>query len=98
MRVVPAGGHLRFAGVRDADKFHSDEIRINWFEDLLHRLALTRASAALGRQLTPGELRGEIFPATVACEATPDYLFSRTLPRPRDAIQFLNQCRNTALA
>jgi len=81
----------------DADKFHSDEIRINWTEDLLHRLALTRASAALGRPLTPGELWGEVFPATVAGEATADYLFSRTLPRPRDAIQFLNQCRNTAL-
>ncbi|HWO59288.1 MAG TPA: hypothetical protein VNO31_04560, partial [Umezawaea sp.] len=81
----------------DADKFHGDEIRINWTERLLHRLALLRAGAALGRQLTPEELWGEVFPATVAGEPTPDYLFSRTLPRPRDAIQFLNQCRDVAL-
>jgi hypothetical protein len=61
----------------DADKFHSDEIRINWTVHMLHQLALTRAS--------------------VAGEPTADYLFARILPRPRDAIQFLNQCRDTAL-
>ncbi|MFI9811561.1 P-loop ATPase, Sll1717 family [Saccharothrix variisporea] len=81
----------------DADKFHSDEIRINWSARQLHQLAMIRAGVALGRKLDPDELWGEVFPATVSGEATADYLFTRSLPRPRDAIQFLNQCRNTAL-
>ncbi|KAA2265106.1 hypothetical protein F0L68_05450 [Solihabitans fulvus] len=80
----------------DADKFHSDEIRISWTARELHQLAITRASVALGRQLEPSELWGEVFPTTVHGEPTADYLFARSLPRPRDAIQFLNQCRDTA--
>lgn len=80
----------------DADKFHSDEIRINWTALQLHQLAMTRAGVSLGRRLDPDELWGEVFPATVRGEPTADYLFTRTLPRPRDAIQFLNQCRDTA--
>lgn len=82
----------------DADKFHSDEIRINWTDGMLHQLALTRAGLALGRRLEPDELWGEVFPATTSGEPTADYLFTRALPRPRDAIQFLNQCRDAALA
>ncbi|MDI5978604.1 P-loop ATPase, Sll1717 family [Amycolatopsis magusensis] len=81
----------------DADKFHSDEIRINWTRHMLRELALTRASVALKRRLAPEELWGEVFPATVCDEPVADYLFKRTLPRPRDAIQFLNQCRTIAL-
>ncbi|MBB5907898.1 P-loop ATPase, Sll1717 family [Actinoalloteichus hymeniacidonis] len=82
----------------DADKFHSDEIRLDWTVRMLHQLALTRASIALGQRLQPADLWGGIFPAMIAGERTADYLFTRMLPRPRDAIQFLNQCRDTALA
>ncbi|WP_420803663.1 P-loop ATPase, Sll1717 family [Saccharothrix deserti] len=49
----------------DADKFHSDEIRINWTARQLHQLAMIRAGVALGRRLDPHELWGEVFPATV---------------------------------
>ncbi|MEU7791369.1 hypothetical protein [Amycolatopsis sp. NPDC049159] len=80
----------------DADKFHSDEVRISWTSHQLHELAITRAGVALGRRLTPDELWGEVFPPRILGEPTADYLFSRSLPRPRDAIQFLNQCRDTA--
>lgn len=80
----------------DADKFHSDEIRISWTPRQLRRLALTRASVSLGRELVPEELWGQVFPATVRGEPTEEYLFARTLPRPRDAIQFLNRCRDIA--
>ena len=80
----------------DADKFHSDEIRIDWTVRQLRELAVTRASVTLGRRLSPQELWGEVFPSHVGEEKTEDYLFERTLLRPRDAIQFLNQCRDTA--
>lgn len=82
----------------DADKFHSDEIRLSWTVGLLHDLTLVRAGVSLGRRLLPHELWGEVFPETVAGQPTADYLFARTLPRPRDAIQFLNQCRDTAVS
>jgi hypothetical protein len=82
----------------DADKFHSDEMRIDWTADRLQDIALLRAGASLGRSLTADELWGQVFPAQVGAEPTPHYLFSRTLARPRDAIQFLNQCRDTAHA
>jgi hypothetical protein len=84
---------LNFA---DADKFHSDEVRITWTATALGDVARARAAASLGRPVTDGELWGEIFPATVCQEPTAGYLLSRMLPRPRDAIQFLTQCRDTA--
>lgn len=80
----------------DADKFHSDEIRVDWTPAKLRELALLRARVSLGRNLTHDELWSRVFPARVDGEPTAQYLFSRTLPRPRDAIQFLNQCRDTA--
>ena len=82
----------------DADKFHSDEMRIDWTTDRLKDVALLRARASLGRPLAPDELWGSVFPAAIGTESTPEYLFSRALTRPRDAIQFLNRCRDTAHA
>jgi hypothetical protein len=84
---------LRFG---DADKFHSDEIRIDWTIDQLRELAVARASASLGRRITFAELWGQIFPRYVDGEKIEEYLFSRVLLRPRDVIQFLNQCRDAA--
>ncbi|GGS35640.1 P-loop ATPase, Sll1717 family [Actinokineospora fastidiosa] len=82
----------------DADKFHSDEIRLDWTSGQLRELALARASASLGRALRPDELWGEVFPRRIGETPVADYLFERVLPRPRDVIQLLNQCRDTALA
>jgi hypothetical protein len=84
---------LNFA---DADKFHSDEVRITWTRTALENVARARATAALKHPVAHDELWGEIFPTAVCQEPTADYLFSRMLPRPRDAIQFLTQCRDTA--
>lgn len=82
----------------EADKFHSDEIRIDWSRKKLVELAVTRAAASLGPHVTPNYLWRTVFPVRVAGEPVVDYLFRRMLPRPRDAIQFLNLCRDTALA
>ncbi|MEU1474240.1 hypothetical protein [Streptomyces sp. NPDC005760] len=80
----------------NADKFRGDEARIGWTYEDLYDVSLIRARASLRASLTPEQLWGEVFPARVEGEETAGYLFSRALPRPRDAIQFLNLCRDTA--
>jgi hypothetical protein len=81
----------------EGDKFHGDEMRIDWTPDELREIALARARASLGMPtLTAEALWTEIFPAEVDGEHAPDYLLPRALPRPRDVIQLLNQCRDTA--
>ncbi|MFI6442241.1 P-loop ATPase, Sll1717 family [Streptomyces sp. NPDC050759] len=80
----------------DGDKFHSDEIRITWTHDGLKDIALARARASLGAELTVAQLWEQLFPPSVRGEPTAEYLFARALPRPRDAIQFLNACRSVA--
>jgi hypothetical protein len=80
----------------DGDKFHSDEIRITWAHDGLKDVALARARASLGPEATSEQLWREIFPPDVHGEPITEYLFRRSLPRPRDAIQFLNACQSVA--
>ncbi|MGI5398783.1 P-loop ATPase, Sll1717 family [Streptomyces sp. CA-135486] len=80
----------------EGDKYRGDEVRIEWTADGLKELALTRASVSLGRRLTPVELWEQLFPRRVEGRPTAEYLFSRSLARPRDAIQFLNLCRDRA--
>lgn len=81
----------------NADKFHGDEKRLNWTRQALRDIALARAVASLGRPVDARELWEAIFPPTVDGTPVEDFLFSRALPRPRDAIQFLNLCRETAV-
>jgi hypothetical protein len=76
--------------------FHGDEMRIDWTAGELSDVALARASASPGATLTPDELWTEVFPGLVAAESMPDYMFHRVLLRPRDVIQFHNQCRDQA--
>jgi len=80
----------------EGDKFRGDELRIAWTEQALRDLALARARASAGVEVTEERLWGEVFPPVVDGEETPAYLFRRCLPRPRDAIQFLNLCQETA--
>ena len=82
----------------EADKFHSDEIRIDWSRENLVELAVTRAAASLGPHVTDEYLWGTVFPARIRGGKVVDHLFSRLLPRPRDVIQFLNLCRDSAAA
>ncbi|MGW2726761.1 P-loop ATPase, Sll1717 family [Streptomyces sp. NPDC001494] len=80
----------------EGDKIHGDELRITWSQTALRDLALARARASAGGRLTAEQLWTEVFPASVGNEETGAYLFRRCLPRPRDAIQFLNLCQETA--
>ncbi|MFI8075681.1 P-loop ATPase, Sll1717 family [Streptomyces sp. NPDC086033] len=80
----------------EGDKFHGDELRITWTEQALKDLAWTRARASVGEELTEERLWKELFPQTVGGEEITGHLFGRCLPRPRDAIQFLNLCQEKA--
>ncbi|WUE45336.1 hypothetical protein OG545_20740 [Streptomyces europaeiscabiei] len=80
----------------EGDKFHGDELRITWTEQALRDLALARARASVGAELSEELLWKELFPQTVGGEETASHLFRRCLPRPRDAIQFLNLCQEKA--
>ncbi|MCH0561225.1 P-loop ATPase, Sll1717 family [Streptomyces sp. MUM 16J] len=81
----------------EGDKFRSDELRIDWTESELEDLALRRAKASLGWELTAQQLWGEVFPSTIHGRHTASYLLPRTLLRPRDLIQYLNECQYTAI-
>lgn len=80
----------------EGDKFHGDELRITWTEQALRDLALARARASVGAELSEEQLWKELFPETVGGEEIASHLFRRCLPRPRDAIQFLNLCQEKA--
>ncbi|MBC9713051.1 hypothetical protein H9Y04_10770 [Streptomyces sp. TRM66268-LWL] len=81
----------------EGDKFRSYEMRIDWPVPQLRRLALSRAQASVGPGLGETDLWQGVFPRRVEGEETASYLFTRTLPRPRDAIQYLNLCRDRAV-
>ncbi|MEV0469779.1 P-loop ATPase, Sll1717 family [Streptomyces prunicolor] len=80
----------------EGDKYRGDELRISWTRQALRELALTRARASAGPELTERRLWDGVFPPEVDGEEITEYLFRRCLPRPRDAIQFLNRCADTA--
>ncbi|MFE2494106.1 P-loop ATPase, Sll1717 family [Streptomyces scopuliridis] len=81
----------------EGDKFHGDELRIVWTDHALRELAMARARASTGAAgLSAERLWREIFPESVRGEDTAAFIFSRCLPRPRDTIQFLNLCQETA--
>ncbi|MFE9445903.1 P-loop ATPase, Sll1717 family [Streptomyces sp. NPDC006602] len=80
----------------EGDKYRGDELRISWTRQALRDLAMARARASAGPELTEQRLWREVFPPEVDGEEIAEYLFRRCLPRPRDAIQFLNRCLDTA--
>lgn len=80
----------------DRDKFHSDEMRIDWSPHTLIDLLVNRAAASTGAQLSPERLFGGCFPEQIRGLPAATYLVDRTLLRPRDLIQFANHCRDTA--
>ena len=81
----------------EADKFHGDEMRIDWTPAALADLLLTRARLSLGVEIPQDYLWGQLFPHRRAGHKTKEYLLARTQLRPRDLIQFANVCRDTAV-
>jgi energy-coupling factor transporter ATP-binding protein EcfA2 len=81
---------------QDRDKFRGDEFHIDWNEEHLLDLILTRAQASLGVAITAEDLWDRHFPVSVDSQDCQKFLISRTLMRPRDIIQLCNACRDTA--
>lgn len=81
---------------QDRDKFRGDEFHIDWDEDRLLDLILTRAQASLGAAISAEDLWSNYFPGSVDSQDCQRFLVSRTLMRPRDIIQLCNACRDTA--
>lgn len=84
---------LRFP---DKDKYHGDELRVDWSRERLLDLVLARAAASLGREISPNQLWQRIFPQTVKGRLSSYFLVSHTLMRPRDVIHLCNLCRDVA--
>jgi hypothetical protein len=84
---------LQFA---DKDKFHGEELHVDWTADRLLELAVLRARASLGRPIDETDLWHGLFPAAVDHRDIRDLLISHTLRRPRDMIHLCNACRDTA--
>lgn len=85
---------LQFA---ESDKFRGEEERIDWTPELLGEVLLRRASASLGQPVPAEELWGRVLPESIGGEPILHYLTARTLLRPRDLIQFVTLCQDTAL-
>jgi hypothetical protein len=84
---------LRFA---DKDKYHGDEMRVDWSAERLRELVLARACASLGVKISEDRLWGEFFPGEVSGVPAWEYVVAHTLMRPRDIIHLCNLCRDTA--
>jgi hypothetical protein len=81
----------------DKDKFHGDEMRVDWTAERLLQLAVARASASLRSDVTAERLWEYVFPSTISGEQSTSFIVEHTLMRPRDLIHLCNLCRDTAV-
>jgi hypothetical protein len=74
----------------EKDKHHSLELRIQWNEDQLRDLVARRLpeGVSVDELLDPDDMRGSIKPFS--------YILKRTFMRPREVLQFLEQCIEVA--
>lgn len=90
-----------FEKTRDAgfqeEKYQALFLPIHWDKNMLEDLLNKRVAKFTSEQYTkrPLSLR-ELFPESIGRERFVDYLFNRTLYRPRDAIAFVNECLKQA--
>ncbi len=90
---------LIFDATRDSgfqeEKYEAYLVPVSWSKNDLKKMLSKRVSEVYKRQYTKESVQfGDVFPKpqkTVTGEAI-DYILERTLYRPRDAIQFVNEC------
>lgn len=94
---------LVFDKTRDSgfqeEKYEAYLVHVTWGKDDLKKLLSARVKEVYRRQYTSGSVNfNDIFPAQQKGEAGQaiDYIVERTLYRPRDAIQFCNECFQSA--
>jgi hypothetical protein len=93
---------LVFDKTRDSgfqeEKYDAYIIRLIWSTNDLKKLLNTRVTEVFRRQYTSNNVQfDEVFPLPDRSGITSiDYMLDRTLMRPRDAIQFANECFSLA--
>lgn len=86
--------HTRDAGFQQ-EKYESYLLPIMWSKESLIKLINVRVNEVFKRQYTKeGVMFNDIFPSPRrgGGQIAIDYIIERTLLRPRDAMQFLNEC------
>ncbi|MFA6062865.1 MAG: hypothetical protein WC736_09715 [Gallionella sp.] len=86
-----------FEKTRDAgfqeEKYESLLLHLSWSKERLESLLDERIDKLVREQYTSSAIKlRTLFPSTIGKETFVDYLFNRTLLRPRDAIAFINEC------
>lgn len=80
-----------------AEKYDSLMLKLRWTKRQLEELIDNRVSKLVKEQYTKRSVGyKEIFPEKIGSITFLDYLLSRTLYRPRDAIAFINECLKRA--
>ena len=94
---------LVFDKTRDSgfqeEKYEAYLVRVTWGKDDLRKLLSARVTEVYRRQYTSASVNfNDIFPTQQKGETgeAVDYIVERTLYRPRDAIQFCNECFQSA--
>lgn len=93
---------LVFDKTRDSgfqqEKYESTLLILQWSKDDLKEILNQRVSEVYKKQYTSESVSfNDVFPSSKNGAQAIDYIVERTLYRPRDAIQFANECFITAL-
>jgi hypothetical protein len=83
---------------QNRDFFRTEEMHIAWDKEALLDLALTRAQASIGLDISSDDLWRNIFPSKVNGKKIEDFIIQHTLMRPREVIQLCNACVDSANA
>lgn len=86
-----------FTATRDAgfqqEKYETELLRIRWTRDGLIRVLDSRINHLVKRTYTSKLVtHRDVLPGKVGKQPTMDFMLERTLMRPRDLIQFFNEC------
>lgn len=79
------------------EKYEDSILEIRWTKEQLFRLAERRIAEVFKRQYTQRSVTfDDVFVNQIDKKNAREYIFERTLRRPRDLIAFVNQCFRTA--
>jgi hypothetical protein len=90
--------HTRDAGFQE-EKYDAYLLPLKWTAQELEQLVELRVNEVFKRQYTKNNIKfSDIFPSKKdgGCETPIKYIISRTLLRPRDVLQYTNECLNAA--
>ena len=84
--------YTRSSGFQE-EKYRTSTLQVSWTRSDLEQLLDNRISLMVREQYTSSVVtHKDILPSKIGKRKTLDYMFARTLMRPRDIIQFFNAC------